>query len=157
MTKQEVMEKLDALVIPFDRRLKVESLIRLLPPEALDKPKDLQAENKPVTINLEKEKAIEESIMGASKVELEKSIATSERTDDGAVTQSGIIIPQTVLTSYQSLKWVYYADHYADRSVVIKKPYSTSPNTEEVRTYTLEIHGENFKKLAEQFVDKNNR
>ena len=155
MTRQEVMEKLDALVIPYDRRLKVESLIRLLPPEAIDKPKDLQAENKPVTIDVEK--AIEEGIMGAAKVGLEKSIATGTRDDDGITTKTGIIIPQTVLNGYQKLKWVYYADHYADKSVVIKKPYATSPKTEEVRTYTLEIHGENFKKLAEQFVDKNNR
>lgn len=155
MTRQEVMDKLDALVIPFDRRLKVESLIRLLPPEALDKPKDLQAENKPVTIDVEK--AIEEGIMGASKVGLEKSIATGTRDDEGITTKTGIIIPQTVLTGYQKLKWVYYADHYSDKSVVIKKPYATSSKTEEVRTYTLEIHGENFKKLSEQFVDKNNR
>jgi len=156
MTKQEVMEKLDEAGVKYDKRFKLENLVKLLP-ETLDKVKDLQAKHKPATITTEQEEAIKASLLGEAKVSLEKSIATGARTDDGVLTKAGIIIPQTVLSSYQSLKWVYYADHYSDKSVVIKKPYPGSPKIEEVRTYSLEIHGENFKKLAEQFVDKNNK
>lgn len=156
MTKQEVMEKLDEAGVKYDKRLKVENLEKLLP-TGLDNEKDLQSENKPDTLSEEVEKAITESIMQTSKVEFEKTLSQSERTDDGAETKSGIIIPQTALIAYRGIKWVYYADHYSDKSVVIRKQYPESPKYEEIRTYTLEIHGENFKKLAEQFVDKNNR
>lgn len=136
------MKELRDRKIPFDGRWNDEKLEGLIPVKAPEYTKE-QIDNIASVLEAAKAKPIE------------SVLATAHRYDDGEVrTANGLIIPDSVLMGYAKTKWTYSVAHGQELSVVTRKMYTGLE--ESVRTYSKADHGEFYKKLAEQFVTKNN-
>jgi hypothetical protein len=143
MTRNEIVTELKERGIAFDGRWNDEKLAALLPVVA------------PVYTE-EQIKNIADVLEASKPKPIESVLNTAHRYDDGEVrTANGLIIPDSVLMNYAKTKWVYSVQHGQELSVVTRKMYTGLE--ESVRTYCKADHGEHFKKLAEQFVTKNNK
>jgi hypothetical protein len=142
-TREELMRGLRDRKIPFDGRWNDEKLEALLPIVA--------------PVYTEEQIANIADVLEASKPKpIESILNNAHRYDDGEVrTPNGLIIPDEVLLRYAKTTWVYSVQHAAELSVVTRKMYTGLE--ESVRTYSKADHGEFYKKLAEQFVLKNNQ
>lgn len=100
-------------------------------------------------------KSIGEGVSGASVPTVEETLKMTTRVNGDAVTQSGIIIPSAVLARMSSDQFTFVVEYTQSEAVVSK--FNKAGRKLFVRTYTREVHGEAWKKMAEQFVQKNNR
>ena len=142
MTKAALQKELTERGIAFDGRWNEEKLEALLPVVA------------PVYTE-EQIKNIANVLESSKPKPVESIMNTAHRYDDGEVrTANGLIIPDSVLMGYAKTKWTYSVQHGQELSVVTRKMYTGLE--ESVRTYSKADHGEFYKKLAEQFVKKNN-
>ena len=118
------------------------------------KPKKQKSlDSEPTNLTLA-EKTIVETI--ASKKPFDAVLdSLNIRNRDGLTqTESGIIIPPKVLTEHRKTSWDYSANcTEAECEVIRVAPLGYS---ESVRTFSRDIHGNDFKKLAYSFVAKNN-
>lgn len=141
MTKEEVKALLTEKGIEFDGRWTLDRLKSLLPVEA---PKYTEEQIAAITEDLK-----------TTKPQLLEDITNLARRDDEGVmrTQSGIIVPDSVMMGVQRTEWEYFCKHFADYTIVARMVYNRE---EDVRTYSLADHGEGYKDLAMQFCEKKN-
>lgn len=143
MTKDEIKKELKERGIEFDGRWSEDKLKELLPSEPLPKYSEDEVKNILDSIDPKNVKPIEEVLKDA------------HRHDDGVFrTNSGIIIPDSVLMSKRKTEWEYFTVCSEESTTVLKKMYNG--RQEEVRTYSLSVHGDAFNKLADQFCAKMN-
>lgn len=143
MTRQETIAELKGRGITFDGRWNDEKLASLLPTKAPEYTEE-QISN------------IADHLKSQGVQPVENVFKNVHRYDDGSYrTKSGIYIPDNTLKGYSKTKWNYHVRHGEELSVVTRKMYTGLE--ESVRTYSKADHGEHFKKLAEQFVTKNNK
>ncbi len=100
-------------------------------------------------------KTVESSILGTDKMSTEELLENTVRTDAGAKRKSGIIIPNSALNRMSRSKFQYVADCVGSECRVAK--IDRHGKEHPIRVYSKERHGENFKELAEMFVNKNNK
>ena len=142
MTKQELQAKLDELNVKYDKRWGVKRLEALLPVEE-------------ERVSEEKIEKVVDEILKKDKLTLDEVLGETKRVDgDGAVTKSGILIPSEALMKIPRTPYEWRAECASDRCIVFKKHNNRDFK---VREYTKEAHGEDFAKLAQQIVDKNNK
>ena len=147
MSKEELQAKLDKAGIEYDKRFGEKRLQALLEEHV---PVEKKADE-PVYSEA-KIKAVEEKLSDAPIVEDLYEITTP--VEDGRVTKGGIFIPGEVMRGMAKTGWVYVMDCTSSACNVYK---GYNGRREFVRTYSTTDQGENFKALAQQFVDKNNR
>lgn len=142
MTRSAIIAELKERGIAFDGRWNDERLKGLLPVKAPEYTEEQVAN-------------ITDVLRASRPKPIESVLATAHRYDDGEVrTSSGLIIPDEVLMDYSKTEWDYSVQHGQELSVVTRKMYTGV--VESVRTYSLADHGKDYKRLAEQFVAKNN-
>lgn len=142
MSKQELQAKLDGMNVKYDKRWgesRLQALISEQTPE----------------ITTEQIKQHVENLTDDKSVPTEELYKETKVNSDGdRETKSGIIIPRKALAQMSKTRWHYTTDERTD-AVDVKKVYNK--NVQFVRTYTKERHGEDYRKLAKMFADKNNR
>jgi len=144
--KQPLYDKLDSLGIEYDKRWGIAKLEALIPSEAVIEPP---------TYTEEEIQKIAESVSKVNEKPVEVVLAEMTVNDMGDVqTPSGVIVPGQVLANLRKSIWEYYFKESADACVVYK---SHKNYKEEIRTYSRSKHGDNYKALAQMFVDKNNK
>ena len=146
--KQPIYDKLDSLGITYDKRWKVSKLEALIPteePSVIEPPTHTEDELQRIALSVSK----------ADEKPIEVVLAEMTVNDLGDVrTPNGVIVPGKALVNLRKSIWEYYFKESADACVVYRmhKLYK-----EEVRTYSRKRHGDNFKALAQTFINKNNK
>ena len=135
MTRDEIKAKLDEAGVEYNKRLGEKKLQTILDAH-------VQTVQNKIAAEVAEEKPIEEFMANMDR-------------DGDIKSKNGIIIPTEVIVHKKPTVWKFKTVCKTDSCEVFKH---TGLKTERfVREYTRSIHGDNFCKLAKQFVDKNNR
>lgn len=137
MSKEELRKILDTAGVEYDKRFGEKKLQSLV--DGLEKKVQLAVED----------------VTEMNKPTLDETLEITTRIDGEPTTKNGIVIPATVLPKLSRTKYFYRADCTSEECAVIKVDRRNKEH--QVRVYSKERHGENFKQLAEMFVDKNNK
>jgi len=155
--KQPLYDKLDSLGIEYDKRWSLAKLEALVPSEepADPEPVEVPATIHPPAYTEEEIENISRSLREADKKPIDVMLSEMTANNMGEVTTpSGIIIPPKELSKLRKSIWEYHFKESVDACVV----YRTHKHyTEEVRTYSRSVHGDDFKALAQMFTNKNNK
>ena len=100
-------------------------------------------------------KQVEEELSGKNARPIEDLKNTLTRNEDGKLQRaSGLLIPDSVFTGKTQTDWAYTI-RYHDYSCVVERMMYNGFK-EFVREYSLAVHGDKYKTLAEQFIFKKN-
>lgn len=154
MTKQEMVTflKENGVEVKYqwgEKRLK-EEMDKLVPVVKNEEPTTQDTEP---AYSEEAIKHIADDLSGKHVRPIENITKDLYRDDEGLLrSPSGIIVPDSVIAGKTKTKWEYRVRTLSDVSIVEKVMYNGY--TEFVREYSLSIHGQEHRKLAEQFAQK---
>jgi hypothetical protein len=137
MKRQELIKELKQRGIQYKATLKTEEL------QALYDQSELKVQT------------VVDDITGKSKMTADEIVQGAERTEDGAKRKSGIIVPNQVLAQMSRTQYRYVADCTENACQIRKVDHRGQE--QEVRVYSRDRHGDNFKDLADQFITKFNK
>lgn len=165
MSREELKAKLTELGIPFQPRLGEKKLMELLPKEYAESvqseskddegQKDAHEEGQEEVRPQYSEAQIQDIVKDLGKKSIPEEMLAKTQRDDGEVrTESGIIIPREALAHLTKTKYEFVLQCTGEQCSVNK----CDPNGKMtfVRRYERTVHGDGFRELAEQFVQKRN-
>ena len=142
MSKEELKAKLDEAGVKYDGRWGEKKLAELLPKEP--------------EYTEEVIENIADAIVGKDKKPADVILSEiTTRPDGERQTKSGIIVPTEATKTIRKTQWTYFGRESEGAITVFRK--AQNGYQEEIRTYSLERHGDKYLELSAGFVDKRNR
>lgn len=147
MTKDELKKALTEMGVKVDGRWSEERLRQEF---------DAIAPKPDAPVYTESEiKRVADELSGKDARPIEEFKATLERNEDGKLqTKSGILIPDSMFAGKQRTSWAYSIKFLSGSCIVERMMYNGLKQF--VREYSMTVHGDKYKELAEQFVFKKN-